>query len=233
MTDLCCRFWLGPVAELTLPGGPAPPLSTLAPVALGGALGVLFNTSLLGVLAAADHMRRRVPAWTVGVALGAALGVVASFVPALPGGGVTVAARVLDGSVSTTEGLWLLPASFVLTIGSYAVGAPGGIFAPLLVIGAALGHVFHTAWLAVVPTSATAMPVLAAAGMAALFAGIVRSPLTGAVLLVEMTGSSALVLPLVVASLVAHAVAEGAGSRPIYESLLERELERQRGTSHS
>ncbi len=234
VTDLCCRFWLGPVAELPLPGGLPPPVTTLAPAvlvgALGGALGVFFNACLLETLAVVDGWKRRVPAWALGLAMGAVLGGVAWFVPALPGGGVTFAARVLDGGVSTTEALWLLPLSFVLTIGSYAVGAPGGIFAPLLVIGAALGLLFHGGWQAAIPSSAATMPMLAAAGMAALFAGIVRSPLTGAVLLVEMTGSYALVLPLVVASLVAYAVAEAAGSKPIYESLLERELRRQRET---
>ncbi|PYR40869.1 MAG: hypothetical protein DMF95_32445 [Acidobacteria bacterium] len=48
-------------------------------------------------------------------------------------------------------------------------------------------------------------------------------------LLVEMTGSYALVLPLVTASLVAHADAEATCGKPIYELLLDRELERRRG----
>ena len=59
-----------------------------------------------------------------------------------------------------------------------------------------------------------------------LFAAIVRSPFTGAVLMVEMTGSYAIVLLLIVASLSAHAVAAALGSRPIYESLLDRECAR-------
>ena len=170
------------------------------------------------------------PAWAFGALLGAWLGVVAWFVPALPGGGVTFAASVLDGGVTPSAALWLLPLSVVLTIASYAVGAPGGIFAPLLVIGAALDLVFHGGWHAWLPASAGAMPVFAAAGMAGLFAGIVRSPLTGSLLLIEMTGSYDLVLPLMLASLAAYAVAEALRSPPLYESLLEREL-RRAGTS--
>src|SRR5436309_4924203 len=61
---------------------------------------------------------------------------------------------------------------------------------------AALGLAVHGGWHAAFPSRAGSMPVFAAAGMASLFAGIVRSPFTGAVLLVEMTGSYALVLPL-------------------------------------
>jgi len=91
VTDLCVRVWLSPVAELALPGGSSPPLSTLAPVllvgALGGALGVFFNASLLATLAVVDGWKRRLPAWALGAAMGAVLGGVAWFVPALPGGG--------------------------------------------------------------------------------------------------------------------------------------------------
>jgi chloride channel protein, CIC family len=64
----------------------------------------------------------------------------------------------------------------------------------------------------------------AVVGMAAYFSAIVRAPLTGIVLMVEMTGEYALVLPLLVASLAAYGVAEWLGDRPIYEALLERDL---------
>jgi H+/Cl- antiporter ClcA len=70
------------------------------------------------------------------------------------------------------------------------------------------------------------MPLLAATAMAALFAASVRAPFTGAVLLVEMTGSPALALPLLLSSLVAHGLARALGARPIYASLLERERRR-------
>src|SRR5262249_59626848 len=110
-------------------------------------------------------------------------------------------------------------------------GAPGGLFAPLLVIGAALGAAFQAGWYATFPSWGGSRAVFAAAGMASLFAGIVRSPFTGAVLLVEMTGSYALVLPLVAASLVAHAVAEPTGRKPASDALLARELVHRRGTA--
>ncbi|HVP30294.1 MAG TPA: ClC family H(+)/Cl(-) exchange transporter [Myxococcota bacterium] len=230
VADLCVRRVLGQVAELDVPGGVAPSLGSLVPVlllgALGGASGSLFNAGLLRALALADAWRRRRPGFVLGIVLGAVLAIVAWFVPDLPGGGVEFAARALDGGVSPRAALWLLPLAFALTLGSYAVGAPGGIFAPLLVIGALLGLLFHAGCLAIIPAWSAPMPVLAIAGMGALFAGIVRSPLTGAVLLVEMSGSYSLVLPLVAASLAAYAVAESLGIPPVYESLLERELER-------
>jgi CIC family chloride channel protein len=144
--------------------------------------------------------------------------------PGVPGGGVLFAASVLDGGVSATDAAWLLPASLLLTVASYAVGAPGGIFAPLLVIGALLGLVNHGTLAP--PALAAPMQVLAAAGMAGIFAASVRAPFTGTVLLVEMSGTLELAMPLLLASLAAHGVARVLGGRPIYAALLERELGR-------
>lgn len=226
LTDASCRFWLGRGAELPLSDVAAlqiPMLvSVLGVAVLAGALGVVFNALLLRALAAGDRWKRRIPAWVFGLALGVVLGAVAWYVPGLPGGGVTFAASVLHGGVSASDAAWLLPASLLLTVASYAVGAPGGIFAPLLVIGALLGLVFHGGWLAALPALAAPMPMLAAGGMAGLFAASVRAPFTGAVLLVEMTGSPELALPLLLSSFAAHGVAGALGGRPIYASLLER-----------
>ena len=64
----------------------------------------------------------------------------------------------------------------------------------------------------------------AVVGMAAYFTAIVRAPLTGIVLMVEMTGEYSLVLPLLVACLTAYGVADLLRDRPVYEALLERDL---------
>jgi CIC family chloride channel protein len=225
-TDACVRVVLGPVAELSVPVLPPIALGTLAPaLAVGlaaGLLGVLFSATLLRALDAADALRRRVPGAVLGLVLGATLGGVAWFAPSFPGSGVLYDARILDGSTPLGTVAWLLPASFALTIASYAVGAPGGIFAPLLVIGASLGLAVHGVWDAIGLATPAHLQTFAAAGMAGLFAATVRAPFTGAVLLVEMTGRYAFAFPLVVASLAGYAVAEALGSRPIYASLLDR-----------
>ena len=115
---------------------------------------------------------------------------------------------------------------FFLTISSYATGAAGGIFAPLLALGAllglAIGQMAHASWPAVVPEPA----VFAVVGMAAYFTAIVRAPLTGIVLIVEMTGNYNQMLPLLVSCFCAYAVAEYLKDLPIYEALLERDLSR-------
>ena len=68
--------------------------------------------------------------------------------------------------------------------------------------------------------------VFAVVGMAAYFTAVVRAPLTGIVLIVEMTNDYSLMLPLIVACFCAYGVAEGLRDHPIYEALLERDLAR-------
>jgi chloride channel protein, CIC family len=87
-------------------------------------------------------------------------------------------------------------------------------------LGLAIGQIAHTAAPAIVPIPA----VFAVVGMAAYFTAIVRAPLTGIVLIVEMTGNYQQMLPLLVACFCAYAVAELLNDLPIYEALLERDL---------
>jgi len=111
---------------------------------------------------------------------------------------------------------------FVLTMASYGSGAAGGIFAPLLVIGAlggvAAGHLVR----AVAPSWAVYPEVFAVLGMGALLTAIVRAPLTGIVLMIELTGQYEFMLPLLVSCFAAYGIAEALGNTPIYESLRER-----------
>ena len=82
------------------------------------------------------------------------------------------------------------------------------------------------------PEIATYLPTFAVVGMAAYFSAIVRAPLTGIVLMVEMTGNYSLVLPLVVACLTAYGIADFLRDLPVYEALLERELLRTQASPH-
>jgi CIC family chloride channel protein len=188
---------------------------------IAGLLGVLFNLSLLGSLRLFDRAGG-FPKGTKGAAVGAIVGLLAWFSPACVGGGEGLAQRAIAGHLrwETLAGLILI--RFVLTMFSYGSGAPGGIFAPLLAIGALLGNGFGAinSVLRHVPADPAAYSIVA---MAAVFTAIVRSPLTGVVLLLEMTGSWTLILPMMVASVTAYAVPELLGNSPIYDSLRQRD----------
>jgi CIC family chloride channel protein len=100
----------------------------------------------------------------------------------------------------------------------------GGIFSPLLTIGAALGREVGAIAQAIFPGLVEHPGVFGVVGMGALFTGIVRAPLTGIVLIVEMTASYSQMLPLLVACFAAYATAEALRDMPVYEALLQRDL---------
>jgi chloride channel protein, CIC family len=190
---------------------------------LAGLLGVAFNRGLLAALDLAGRIpgRLRVPA---AAGVGAAVAAIAWYMPALVGGGGVLVHHALAGQGWITFLILTLAARFLLTLGSYATGAPGGIFAPLLVLGAQGGLIAGLATAAVAPGLAGEPRAWAVAGMAGLFAATVRAPLTGIVLMLEMTDGYSLMLPLLAASFAAQWTADLAGQPPVYDSLLEREL---------
>ena len=219
---------------------PTPPLVAL-PAFLGlgvltGLLGVVFNRSLLGTLtyfARLSGWLRRPHGWApglLGAGVGALVGLVGWFVPSALGGGQHLVEAVLQGHVVLALiPLWFL-LRFGLTMVSYGCGAPGGIFAPLLVLGALIGLAVGELTHLCLPGTIDHPGAFAVVGMAAYFAAIVRAPLTGIVLIVEMTNTYAQILPLFVACFAAYAVADLLGDEPIYEALLERDLRRDGST---
>ncbi len=122
------------------------------------------------------------------------------------------------------EGQPGLPQDFLIwkllaTVVSYLSGIPGGIFAPSLSIGAGLGD-----WLsALVPQAPAAAVVLL--GMVGYFAGVVQAPITAAVIVMEMTGNHALMVPLMATSLLAFLVSRLVCRRPLYSTLAKRFLQ--------
>jgi chloride channel protein, CIC family len=229
IADIVVGLLSGTFPVFSIPSYPSPPILSLPFFAvlgiLAGVLGVLYNKSLLyaiGLFARADRRWKFASA----ALAGAAVGLVGWFSPILIGGGHSLAELLLAGNVA----LALIPLYFltryVLSISSYATGAAGGIFAPLLglgaLIGLGVGEVAHQLIPAAVPQPA----VFAVVGMAAYFTAIVRAPLTGIVLIVEMTGNYEQMLPLLVTCFCAYAVAEVLKDIPIYEALLERDLSR-------
>jgi CIC family chloride channel protein len=106
------------------------------------------------------------------------------------------------------------------TVCSYSSGGSGGIFAPSLFMGAMLGGAVGYIDVAVFHHSQDAIGAFAVVGMGAVFAGIVRAPMTSILIVFEMTGGYGLVLPLMIANMSAFALARHWRHIPIYEALL-------------
>lgn len=229
IADIVARVISGPDPVFAIPSYPAQALETLPVFAvlgvLAGVLGVAFNRGLLATLNLTARLKGR-QVYVFAAVMGACVGVVGWFAPEGAGNGHGLAEAVLAGRMTLMLiPLWFL-LRFALTLGSYGTGAAGGIFAPLLVLGALLGLGTGevAGWFS--PALAPQPAVFAVVGMAAYFTAIVRAPLTGILLIVEMTGNYEQMLPLLVSCFCAYAVAEALRELPIYESLLERDLAR-------
>jgi len=106
------------------------------------------------------------------------------------------------------------------TVCSYASGGSGGIFAPALFMGAMLGGAVGYLDVIVFHHSMDSIGAFAVVGMGAVFAGIVRAPMTSVLIIFEMTGGYGLILPLMIANISAFALARHWRHVPIYEALL-------------
>ncbi|HTW63558.1 MAG TPA: H(+)/Cl(-) exchange transporter ClcA, partial [Bryobacteraceae bacterium] len=195
--------------------------------ALAGLAGVTYNAAVLGVLKIGVCIHRR-PELRAAL-IGAIVGMLAWFAPALVGGGEPITQRTLAGA----EPIALLPLFFGIRFAlgplSYAAGTPGGLFAPMLVLGAQLGVLFATVCHFVLPHARVSPAAFAVVGMAAFFTAVVRSPVTGIVLVVELTAGFTQLIPMLWASFAAMLIPTILGNMPIYDSLSQPGFLRHRG----
>jgi H+/Cl- antiporter ClcA len=131
------------------------------------------------------------------------------------GTGYTQAAGAVEGHA--LSGLFW-PAKFLATLATALSGIPGGIFAPSLAVGAGLGS-----WLAAVAGGGVSLGVVL--GMAGYFAGVVQAPMTAFVIILEMTGNNANVIPLMLASVIGFGVSKLIAPEPLYHGLAKGFLE--------
>jgi CIC family chloride channel protein len=245
MTLLACgvavavsRAVLGDQPVFQVPALPDAPLASLVPVLVlglvAGALGTAYNRSVVAGLDLFAWSRRVPLELRAGIA-GGLVGLLAWWSPAIVGGGDLLNQRLLEGAAPLGTLTALLVLRWFLGATSYAVGTPGGLFAPLLLLGATTGSLFHGLLSGATSLPLPAAPAFAAVGMASFFAGVVRAPLTGLVLVVEMTASTTLIVPMLVACFGAVAAATALRNPPVYDTLRLRMLsaDRARGAAQA
>lgn len=190
---------------------------------LCGVLGAFYNKVLLASQRAYNKLNG-LPRWVRYVIPFLCAGALGFAMPEVLGGGHSMIAMLYDSNMLLGTILLLLVVKFLFSMVSFGSGAPGGIFFPLLVLGAYVGGAYGTVLIHWLGFDREILSNLVMIGMAALFSAIVRAPVTGVLLISEMTGSFSHLLSLATASLIAYLVAELLGSKPVYESLLERLL---------
>ena len=226
------RIFTGQLPSFHIHGFPLPPLTALPLFALMGIVagyaGTFFNSSLLWSIKVTNRIH--LTGWQKAAIVGAATGLAGWWLPDALGGGHRIAESILRGDFNSGEFIpflvILLIGKFLLTIAGYSSGIPGGIFAPLLVFGAIIGQLFGHVSAAIFPSSGATPAAYAVVCMAAMFTSVVRAPLTAIVLILEMTGNQEQLFSLILTCLVAYLVAEHARSAPIYDALMDIDLER-------
>ncbi|WP_300624757.1 ClC family H(+)/Cl(-) exchange transporter [uncultured Megasphaera sp.] len=154
----------------------------------------------------------------------AAAGVLGYVFPQVLGGGNELINSLHTLPLSLSLFAALLIGKFLFTLVSYGCGAPGGFFLPMLVLGALTGSVVGVVLIQLGVVGPEYLSNIVILSMAAFFSASVQSPVTGTILIMEMTASYEHLLVLCTASLVALVVAQVCGGQPIYEALLQRIL---------
>jgi len=195
------------------------PASLLLGLVLG-LVGVAYNFSLVRALDLTARFSR-LHGTLRAACIGAFVGLLGWFVPSLIGAGDSLTQDVFDAHFLFVALLSSFALRFLLGPISYAARAPGGLFAPMLTVGSQAGLLFFMLWTRLLPHSSSLPQYFAIVGIAAFFAAVVRAPLTGIILAVELTGSFSLFLPMLGASFSAALTASFLKNPPIYESLRE------------
>lgn len=196
---------------------------------LFGMVGVLFNTLIFRTQDMFQRLHggnmRKV--LIIGGVLGGICGVLGVIEPEAAGGGFNLIPIAAAGNYTVGMLLFIFITRVVTTLLCFGSGAPGGIFAPMLALGTLLGTAYGMASASLFPDYHLQAGTFAIAGMGALFAASVRAPLTGIVLVLEMTDNYQLILPMIITCLGATLLAQFLGGKPLYSSLLARTLAKQ------
>ncbi|EGU37724.1 chloride channel protein [Vibrio ichthyoenteri ATCC 700023] len=232
--NIVFRYINGQSAVITMPQYQSPELNTLwlflVLGALFGIFGVVFNRL---VTFSQDtfvrlHQNDRKRYLITGSLLGGCFGLMLLYMPELTGGGIALIPDITNGDYSAGLLLMLFVGRIVTTLLCFGSGAPGGIFAPMLALGTLFGYAFGIAAQHLFPELPITPGMFAIAGMGALFAGTVRAPITGILLVIEMTNNYYLILPLIITSLGAVIFAQMLGGQPIYSQLLHRTVKNEK-----
>lgn len=193
-------------------------------IALGVVVGIaasLYNWAVLGAMSLTARFDDHCPVQIQAAAVGALIGLIGWFGPCLIGGGDDITQRVLAGSSATA----MIPFAFMVRFGlgavCYAARTPGGLFAPLLVLGAQIGLVCGALCQAIFPELSIDPAAFAVVGMAAFFTGVVQAPLTAIALVIEMTAAFTALLPMLASCFAAMIAVNLLHTAPIYDSLRE------------
>lgn len=227
MATLVVNLCFGSETEIHMHHFESPPLWTLSFFFIFGLIlgisGLLFNRSLLMLLQKTSHFtfKKRI-CYTLIAAI--TIGIIHQGEPNLVGGGYQIIQESLQLNFSIKLLMLVLFTRLILTLFCYSTGLHGGLFAPLLAIGTLMGVTFGSLLLPFIGETALFPRMFAVVGMAGLFSACIQAPITGIILVVEMTGNYQLIFPLMITCITSTAIVQLANEPSLYHCLLQNLL---------
>jgi CIC family chloride channel protein len=186
-----------------------------------GLIGVIFLRALISGEDLFD--RAGLSPWLRPAVGGVLVGLLALITPHVLGRGYETTGQILQGELTSGGFLLLLIiAKMLATSASFGSWAAGGIFAPILLIGAAAGALFITVAQFFFPQLTSHTGAFALVGMAAVFSSATRAPMSSIVMIFELSGSYNLILPLLFSAVIATLISELLAAESIYQMILSR-----------
>ena len=192
---------------------------------MAGVLGVTFARTIL-ITNKIYTLLNKIPNWAKPAFAGLIIGLIGVILPQVMGAGNLTVESLLQGNIGLKLVLVIFIVKFFVTPICFGSGAAGGIFLPTLMLGAFLGYLTgglsHFIGLTVNPIA------FGAIGMAAFLSAVARTPITAVIMVFEMTGGYATILPIMLTAAIADTVAEKMAHRPIYSTLAIQQLKNEK-----
>lgn len=188
---------------------------------LAAGVGLLFVKVLYATEDIADKLWKG-PEWLRPGVGGLLLGLLLLALPQMYGVGYPVLENAVQGRYVIGFLLVLLVAKILATSLTIAIGGSGGVFAPSLFLGAMLGAAFGQVMDTLFPGLGINPGAYALVAMAAVFSGAARAPITAVIILFELTGEYSIILPLMLAVVVATGASAALSKDTIYTKKLRR-----------
>jgi len=201
-----------------------------------GLVGVFYNKALISSFRIFDKIRNKIPVfWKAGILFIPLFiaGVLGYLLPQVLGGGEQLIISLSSQNYAFKALVVFVVVKFIFTIISAGSGAPGGLFLPMLVIGALIGNIYGNVLGMLFDINSELIFDFVVFAMAAVFTAAVKAPVTGSILITEMTGSFEHLLPVIIVSMVAYVVSDILRTRSIYENIYQITLETASLNSHN
>lgn len=225
VSDFISKSIFGQSTVLTFPINNIPLENYWILIVLGIVIGVIGYVYNIGMIKSSDFVNSlKIHSQLKFVAVFIISGVVALTIPQISDGGHFMMDMLGVAIPSLGVLVLLLVLKYLFSMFSFSSGAPGGIFLPILVLGAYIGAIFGSVVVPALGMEHVLIYKFIVISMAGFFAATVRSPITGIVLIAEMCCSTESLVAMIIVSLIAYVVPTILGNEPIYESLYDRLL---------